>query len=318
MNSIYIRLISWSIATLVFQGVMAQEPQSFRLQDFQLLGPVKKCVVRANYGEETFEFDRQGRLLKTITQYNENDYDITYYKFRDSLLIERRDEVYREGTFDPQTSMAHIYQRDTLVNRRTELTVSYDRSFTEQLDRYYDTLGRLTRSLRSDASGTDETLVTYTSYKNETTATYRLNGNLLKSIRKSRKTEKGTPLQIVLTKEYREGEPQAAVEVVRNMEGQIQEEKRFSYDTLQKAFVPYESRIWKYDPLGFPIQQILRPLERKDAGEETAREFIYQMDGAEPPNWVRQVTVPDNTMVVRSIEYYKPEESQSKPNIPRK
>ena len=42
-------------------------------------------------------------------------------------------------------------------------------------------------------------------------------------------------------------------------------------------------------------------------GEALTRNYVYQMDGKDPGNWVRQVITPDNTVVVRQITYYKPE-----------
>ena len=299
-----------SVISLPYMG--AQQADTFTLEDFQLQGPVKRCVVRANYGEETFEFDRQGRLLKTETRYNDEDYNITYYKYRDSLLAERRDEVYREGEFDSQTSMAHIYKRDTITNRKSELIVSYDRSFTEQFDQYYDDAGQLIRLVRSDEDGTDETLVEYSTYRSETTATYSRNGNIVKSVRHSEKNKQGGRLQIELTKEYLAGEPQKAMEVVRNEQGQVVTETSFRYDAAKGSFVPAETIEWSYDESGFPSSESRAQMDASGKrGEKQVREFIYQMDGSDTPNWVRQITVPENAMVVRSIVYYDPETALS-------
>ena len=308
MKRSYSLFIFLFFSVIVLPELGAQQADYFTLEDFQLQGPVKRCVVRANYGEETFEFDREGKLLKTRTRYNDEDYNITYYIYRDSLLAERRDEVYREGEFDSQTSMAHIYKQDTLANRKSELIVSYDRSFTEQFDQYYDDSGQLIRLVRTDGDGTDETQVEYTTYRSETTATYSRNGNIVKSIRQSEKNKDGIGLQIELTKEYLQGEPQKAIEVVRDDQGQVLTEKRFRYDTTKASFVPEEMVEWSYDESGFPISESRTPIDPNGKeGEKRVREFIYQMDGSDPPNWVRQITVPENTMVVRSIEYYDPE-----------
>ena len=299
--------ITFLLYFLAISGLQAQERAYFTLEDFLLQGPVKQCVVRANYGKETFAFDRFGRLLKTRTEYNDKDYDITFYKYSDSLLTERRDEVYREGNFDPATSMAHIYQRDTLENRKTEWIISYDKSYTEQLDRYYNDSGQLVREVRADADGTDETLVDYSTYKGETTATYTRNGNLMKTIRYSRKSEGESAREVELTKYYQDGEPQKALETIVNIDGQVLKETHFIYDSDKTSFLPAETVEWTYDPSGFPLSKT-RKTRNSDGSYSLAgaQEYIYQMDGSDPPNWVRQVTVPDNTFVVRAITYYEP------------
>lgn len=308
MKHLFNRHVPLVLLLLTFSGVWGQEGTYFTLEDFLLQGPVKQCVVRANYGKETFAFDRLGRLLKTRTEYNDKDYDITFYKYSDSLLTERRDEVYREGRFDPATSMAHIYQRDTTENKKTEWIVSYDKSYTEQLEQYYNASGQLVREVRVDEDGTDETLVDYSTYEGETTATYTRNGNLVKSIRYSRKTEGESPREVELTKYYQDGEPQRAIETIKNTDGQVLKETRFMYETDKTSFVPAETVEWTYDPSGFPLSKTRKTRDSKGAlSLVKTQEYIYQMDGSDPPNWVRQITVPENTFVVRGITYYEPQ-----------
>ena len=47
------------------------------MEDFDLVGKVKSCLVITDYGREMFEFNKNGTLTKTITQYNDTDQDIT-------------------------------------------------------------------------------------------------------------------------------------------------------------------------------------------------------------------------------------------------
>ena len=76
------------------------QPEVFSLADFELRGPVKSCTVVTAYGEERFEFDRDGRLTKSLTRFSDAEYDITYYRYRGPVLAERRDE--RVGTRSQQ------------------------------------------------------------------------------------------------------------------------------------------------------------------------------------------------------------------------
>lgn len=283
--------------------MVAQEPEFFTRKDFQLRGPVKTCVVKANYGEEHFEFDRKGRMLKSLTRYSDTDYDITYYIYEGDRLKERRDEVYRNREFDQQTSLAHFYQRDTAAHRLLEKIVSYDRNFQEQQVLEYDSIGRLQRLVRSDLEGVDETLLQYSSFKDEETVTYQLNGVVQQSVRTSHQARGKQTLTVTLTKKYLDGEPSQAEEQTYDPEGRLIGETQFTYDAGKTAFSPELTTRYAYNEDGLLLEEITR----REGGEPKTRKYIYQMDGAEPGNWIRQVVTPEHTIVVRQITYYKPE-----------
>ena len=148
--------------------VIAQSPRVFKVNDFDLEGKVRSCEVITDYGKETFEFNEAGFLMKSITSYNEQDYDITYYKYQGSELAERRDEVYRDGIFDKSVSIAHLYELDTTSRKKiTEKIVSYDQDFLDKYEYHYDIDDNLVKIIRSNNEGIDETLVEYSSYKGE-------------------------------------------------------------------------------------------------------------------------------------------------------
>lgn len=300
------------VFTLMGHSLRSQEPESFSRSDFQLLGPVKSCVVRANYGAETFEFDRMGRLVKSQTRYNDSDYDITYYRFSDSLLTERRDEVYRDGTFDAQTSIAHFYSRDTAAQPRLlEHIVSYDRSFQEQVAYYYGDSGRLERVVRTDAEGVDETLVEYAVFKNEATRSFTKNGELHKSVRTSKTQGEQGSTTTQLVKEYLGGDPVKAVESTLDEQGKLLREVTFAYDGEKKSFVPVKTREISYNERDLPGTETTTIHATGKGGSQSERKeirnYVYQMDGSGHGNWVRQVITPENTFVVRQIAYFKPQ-----------
>ncbi|MDG1573084.1 hypothetical protein OZ410_12205 [Robiginitalea sp. M366] len=284
-----------------------QQPEAFTLSDFQMRGPVKVCVVKAQYGEERFEFDREGRLRKSLTRYGPEDYDITYYRYRDSILYERRDEVYRSGDFDPRTSIAHIYERDSATGPvQTETILSYDRSIQEKVDYRYNDRGILQRMVRVTPEGVDDTRLTYDTYQGEETISYVRNGELQRSVRRSGSRMGSIPVRVVLTKEYSDGLPREAVEETLDMQGRRLKEVRFAYDTQKESFVPRETRKWTYNPESFPETETL--VEHPAGGgrsEPIVRKYLYHMDGANPSNWVRQIVTPENQYVVRAITYYE-------------
>ena len=100
--------------------------------------------VLSRFGKELFEFNRDGTLTRTITQYNDTDQDITYYKYDNGELVEKRMESYKGKVLDESTSMANFYEIDTVPNRKViEKIISYDKQFLEQQQYHYDDEGKL-------------------------------------------------------------------------------------------------------------------------------------------------------------------------------
>lgn len=112
------KILIISFYLLMINEVLPQEPKIFTRMDFDLTGPVKSCRVITDYGKEDFEFNSDGMLTKSVTRYSDNDYDVSYYKYADNRLVERRDERYQDGIFDPITSMAHFYSYDSVPETR--------------------------------------------------------------------------------------------------------------------------------------------------------------------------------------------------------
>lgn len=281
-----------------------QEPQIFTLKDFDLRGNVKSCLVITDYGKEEFEFNREDLLTKNVTRYNDSDYDITYYKYAGGQLMEKRDEIYREGEFDKQTSIAHFYEVDTSGTKKvSEKIISYSGDVLDIYEYSYDEDGNLVKIIRSNNKGLDETNIEYNTYQGETTITYLLNGVLLKSIRTSfRKNRKGAKEKIVLTKGFIEGVPDSAQEKIYDTEDKLISLKEFNYDEIKKSFVANKSINYTYDDTGL----LSREVEKNDKSVNT-KDYIYQFDGTEDGNWVKKIITPKNLFTTRSISYYKDE-----------
>ena len=296
-----------TVVLLWFPDVTAQAPRLFTVQDFELSGKVKFCEVITDYGKETFEFNTSGFLTKSITSYNEQDYDISYYKYQGANLIERRNEVYRNGEFDKSTSIAHLYVIDTTSNKKiTEKIVSYAEDFLEKYEYQYDIEDKLVKVIRTNNEGLDETLITYTSYKGENTISHYLNGVILKSARTSFKKKRSSGIQkIELLKEFLEGVPVKAVEKIYDSREILISEQVFLYDTNKKSFVPDDLISYSYDDKGRLISRTTSAM-----GKTATQEFIYQFDNGDAGNWVKKIVTPENTFTTRKIEYYPEEASE--------
>lgn len=283
-------------------GIWSQEVQIFTVADFDLKGKVKSCLVTTDYGKELFEFDRDGILTKTVTQYNDTDQDITYYKYDENgELLEKRMESYKNNVLDESTSMANFYEIDTVPNRKVvEKIISYDKQFLEQQQYLYDD-GKLVKMISSNGEGVDETTFEYTQVKNEHTVSTFTNGILQKTVRTSTKNGPSGTQEVVLTKEYIDGEPNTALEEVFNANGKVVTSEDFLYDIAEKEFVSQQKRFYYY------TDGKLNRMVKKTINTESTDKYIFQFDDHKPSNWVKQIVTPGNTYITRTIEYYEEE-----------
>jgi len=279
----------------------AQDIKLFTTKDYDLQGPVKNCLVLTNYGREEFEFNRKGFLTKSVTRFNDKDYSITYYKYTNGNLTERRDEVYRDGNFDENSSMAHFFTIDTLEGTKiNEEIVSYNKDLIDQYEYIYDEEGRLKRIMRSSPEGVDETRIEYSQEKGEATTSYFLNEVLLKTVRTSvKKAKDGSEHRVELTKEFIKGVPDKATEMVYNAVDDKLTEVDYDYSETEKSFVATTKIIYEYGEKG-----ILSKVKTQTGGQTEIRNYIFQFDDA--GNWIKQIITPENSYTTRRISYYEP------------
>ncbi|PIE99825.1 MAG: hypothetical protein CR994_09095 [Maribacter sp.] len=299
-NSLMMTMTLLGVVLVGYSGY-SQQP-GFTIADFDLKGAVKSCLVITSYGKEAYDFDREGKLTKSVTRYNDTDYDVTYYKYRGGELVEKRFENYRDNIFDSSTSYANFYEIDTIpVRKVTEKIITYDKEFLDRYEYIYNANGILVKIIRTNNDGNDETLIEYTDYKGERTQTNSLNGTILKSVRKSTRTGRGKKKRkVVLTKDFLEGEPHSATEAIYDLEGKLIEETKFNQDLKKKQFVPIENISYEYDEKGM----LIKSTSKKDK-EVNVEEYIYQYDNGEEGNWIKKIITPQNSYISREIEYYE-------------
>lgn len=285
--------------------VRSQEIKIFTTADFDLKGPVKSCLVSTKYGKEAYDFNTDGKLVKSVTQFNDEDYDVTYYKFTQGELIEKRFESYRNNVFESSTSYANFYEIDTVpVRKVTEKIITYDKEFLDRYQYFYNADDILVKIVRTNNNGSDETLIEYTDYKGEQTQTNSLNGTILKSVRKSTKMDRNKVKRlVVLTKKFLEGEPLSALEAIYDEQGKLLFETKFEQDPKKNQFAPHETISYTYDDNGMLVKT-----ESKTGNTISVKEFVYQFDNGETGNWIKEIITPDNTYTTRKISYYEKEE----------
>lgn len=298
-----IKHYSFFLVSFLFLSAMgfSQEIKQFGLEDFDLRGNVKTCQVITDYGQEIFEFDILGRLVQVTTQYNDRDKDVTSYKFDKDQLMEKRVESFKDNELDLSSSIAYLYKIDSTETKTiTEQIISYDREFVEVQEYQYDNANRLSKIITSHQNAVDEIKIEYTAYKNETTRTYFENEIVQKSIRESTKNRTGSgSLKVVLTKNYVDGEPDKAIEQITDNRNLLISEKIFFYDLNKGEFALREKHSFEYDPKGVLVKEII-----KKGNAISEKNYIFQFDDNEEPNWVKKIITPENTFITRRIDYY--------------
>jgi len=279
--------------------INAQEIQIFTIEDFDLKGNVKSCLVRTKYGKEEYEFNQEGLLSKSVTRYNDADYDITYYTYFKGFLLEKRLENYRDNVFDKSTSIASFYAIDSLENLKiTEKIISYNKEFLDRYE-YYFKNDSIVKIVHANDSGIDETIVSYTDVKGEQTKTYTLNGVIQQSVRTSVKKENDSILERnVLTKKFLDGLASSALEEHFDGNQKLISSTKFYGNPQTGKLAKEEAATLIYDETG--------SLSRKEINKgevlET-KEYIYQYD--ENGNWIKEVITPENTYKTREIKYFE-------------
>ncbi|MDB9831021.1 hypothetical protein OAC27_01075 [Flavobacteriaceae bacterium] len=282
----------------------SQEIITYDRSDFDLKGPVKSCFVFTKYGQEQYQFNKTGQLVEAATVFGENDSETTYYKYEKANLVERRVENYVNGVLDKTTSMANFYSYDSIPQLKIkEKIIGYDRTFVAQFNYRYDSIGQLTRVVRTNTQGRFITLISHQwdSLRTKKSTAYWLDSVPLKQI-DSIFLKAGGTLSQLKTKEFDNGIPNALELRVFNKKGLEIELHSTIYIEKDALLVPKKASSvrTKYDSNNHPIEQIFeRGVVRQ------TKKNLYQLDGSPFKNWIKKITTPDNTYTTRKIVYFE-------------
>lgn len=296
------------ILFLFLSTVHAQSITTFTVNDFSLNGAVKSCTILTPYGKEMYDFDTQGRLVKAVTRYNENDYEVSYYRFMDSRIAEKREEYYENNTIDNAKSVAYIFALDTLTNILSEKIITYSKTFLEYNEFHFDSIQRLKRIKHLDAEGIDETRILYDTLDSKFRARFMVNNQLQKEEYnyETVAADKKDSIAVIYTKWFANGIAEKAERVRKNRSGVLKDKTLFTFNIEGKR-VPIVTLSYVYNE-----QQAVKKITTSKDGKTAIQEFVYQYDGKENGNWVKQIVLPDNTYTTRKVTYYLLENKQNK------
>ncbi len=299
MKKNYIRYF-FVIATFGMVKITAQELKIFTKADFDLIGNVKKCVEITKYGKEEYYFNTTGVLEQNITRYKNDDYDLVSYTYKDSVTVEKRMEIYRDGVFDRQSSFAHFFEITNLPTKKiVEQIVNYNVEFVDKYTYTFNNKGLLEEIYRENNAGEDITRITYEYKERKLFKTvFKRNGVLLKEIVKDYDLENDN--YMTATTYYENG---VAITLVYKFFNQEQlltsKEKRKILDGDKTLLGAVESEHYTYNDKNIVTEIVSIANKRKKV-----KNLIYQFN-QEKGNWIRKIISPDNTFVTRKITYYE-------------
>ncbi|WP_149303301.1 hypothetical protein [Pareuzebyella sediminis] len=301
-------MVKWYVFSIIILTsslssiLSSQEIKTFKVEDFDLIGEVKSALVITDYGKEEYHFDQKGRLSKAVTRYSDDDYENTFYRYRNGELIEKRVENYHDNTFDPATSIANLYEFDTTGLKRqvVENIVSYEQEALEKNIYHYDDTGALIKIVHTDTNGTDEITIEYTDSEDASVMIKKRNNVLLQSVRR----EKIDSVEIkIVTDDYINGDLSTRKKEILRKDNLIFEAE-FAMDSVTQKWLPQSEVHYVYDKDG-----VLSEVTTKRGLITTAEHYIYQFDGSRYNNWVKEIVTPDNTYTTRRIVYYETPEN---------
>lgn len=288
---------------VAIQFLNAQQFNVLKRSDFDLKGPVKKCVVFTKYGQEQYVFNESGFLLSAATIFSKEDSETVFYKYQQDNLIEKRVEVYTNGRLDKSSSIASFYTYDTIPTTKIkERVMNYDRVFIDQFEYKYDTIGRLSQEIRTNTEGRYQIDISYQwdTIQGIKNVSYLSDSIPVKKIDSFFKGPQRTIYKVVST-QFAEGlEKNQKVEFF-NSKKQLLESQDFSFVVQDSLRVPSFkwSETFQYNPIGNPISQTI-----KKGVTSQSKKMLYQLDGSPYKNWIKKIITPDNTYTTRRIIYF--------------
>lgn len=118
------------------------------LKDFDLKGRVYQCIQQSEYGSETYEFDKEGRLHRLSTLLDQNRREEIRFIYKNDRLDQKWIEVYQDNSL--LKDMSYVFHFDYRENKVIEWTIRLDEESVSKTTYSYDDRSRLINRLLSD------------------------------------------------------------------------------------------------------------------------------------------------------------------------
>lgn len=284
-------------------GVFGQFNDLKKVNDFDLFGPVERCEIQTAYGTEVLVFNRDGSLQQFTTSYNESDKERITLTYQDQMLSEKLVEVFRNNRLERDLSFYHRFSKSDKALEEVVVTLNGD------------LVGR--NVMYVDSLGVVERIVTETPSQRSTQRFHRIlspaldsiltyaDGQLI-TIEVSRKNKTTQQLIQRLTVAYTDT-------IITRKNYEFYERGSRLIRTIDSLFDPQTSLLFSVKDFRYSYtDKLLTAATEQEANQSVKRRYIYQLDQANPPNWVKRIEQPSNDYITRRIIYYKANDSISK------
>ncbi len=124
--------------------------------------------------------------------------------------------------------------------------------------------------------------------------------NLSANDKQVQKSQNDSLQKKVLTQKYLDGQVNSKTVQVFDSNGKLLSRTEELYDGSIEKWILQEDLKYSYAENG-----VLANVKSQQRGYTTTKEYIYQFDGTDANNWVKEIVTPDNTYKTRRIAYHE-------------
>ncbi len=268
------------------------------LKDFDLKGRVYQCVQQSEYGSETYEFDKEGRLLRLSTLLDQNRREEIRFLYKNDTLDQKWIEVYQDNSLIKD--MSYVFHFDYRENKVIEWIIRLDEESVSKTTYSYDNRSRLLNRLLSDGIEEERYDYQYVETRDSTVTRIFKNNELVERswIKKMASDHK----EQSITEEWSQGILLRKSAIEKNQYAQIIKEELIDY-VIQSDTITTTSQkqlAYAYDENGN-----INSIVTSNGLISKRQNYIYQYDNHTPSNWVKRIEIPSNKYINRIITYHK-------------
>jgi YD repeat-containing protein len=267
------------------------------LKDFDLKGRVYQCIQQSEYGSETYEFDKEGRLLRLSTLLDQNRREEIRFIYKNDTLDQKWIEVYQDNSLIKD--MSYVFHFDYRENKVIEWTIRLDEESVSKTTYSYDDRSRLLNQLLSDGTEEERYDYQYVETRDSTVTRIFKNNELVERswIKKMASDLK----EQSITEEWSQGILLSKSAIEKNQYAQIIKEELIDY-VIQSDTITTTSQkqlAYAYDENGN-----INSIVTSNGLISKRQNYIYQYDNHTPSNWVKRIEIPSNKYINRIITYH--------------
>ena len=267
------------------------------VNDFNLKGRVYKCIQQSEYGSETYEFDKEGRLLRLSTLLDQNRREEIRFIYQNDTLDQKWIEVYQDNSL--KKDMSYVFHFDYRENTVIEWTIRLDEESVSKTTYSYDDRSRLLNRLLSDGMEEERYDYQYVETKDSTVTRIFKNNELVK--RKWIKNMVSGSKEQSVVEEWSKGILLRKNAIEKNQNAQTIKEELVDYviqsDTITTS--SHKQLAYAYDENGN-----INSIVTSNGLVSKLQNYIYQYDNHTPSNWVKRIEIPSNKYINRKITYH--------------